>query len=280
MNTPVTADTAAAVARSAEVLARRPSALLFDFDGTLSELVDDPADARIERRAEAAIRKLTKLVDVVAIVTGRAVSDVQTRLDTSELIVVGNHGLEWVVRGEHKQHDAGLQATRAVRSTLSEIRERLVRDSLAQGVIFEDKELSASIHYRMAPNQKQVGSVLIPLARRVATSHGLRVTEGKLIVELRPEAEVSKGTAMHQLQEQLGLASMVFLGDDLTDVDGFRSLRALREAGTIESLAVGVLGRDSHPDVALVADVGVAEVRGVAQYLEQLIVQLKDGTTL
>jgi len=274
---PVTADTAAAVARSAHVLARRPSALLFDFDGTLSELVDDPADASIERRSEEALRKLTHAVDIVAIVTGRAVRDVQTKLDTSALVVVGNHGLEWVVRGKHEQHEAGVQATEAVQSAIAEIRERLVRDSLVDGVIFEDKGLSASIHYRMAPNQKQVGSVLIPLARRVAAANGLRTTEGKLIVELRPEAEVTKGTAMRQLQEEFDLASMVFLGDDLTDVDGFRSLRELRETGKVDSLAVGVIGSDSHPQVALTADVAVSEVRGVTEYLEQLLQVLQGG---
>lgn len=277
MGTPVVADVSAAVARSAQVLARRPSALLFDFDGTLSELVDDPANASIEERSEAALHTLTGLVDLVGIVTGRAVRDVQTKLDTSQMVVVGNHGLEWVVRGQHERHDAGLKAAEAVQAAIGEIRERLERDSLDQGVIFEDKDLSASIHYRMAPNQKQVGSVLIPLARRVAANHGLRTTEGKFIVELRPRAEVSKGTAMGQLREDFGLASMVFLGDDLTDVDGFKALRQLRESGVVESLAVGVLGSDTHPQVALTADVAVSEVVGVADYLEKLIDALRTG---
>jgi trehalose 6-phosphate phosphatase len=272
---PISADVATAVSRSAEVLGKRPSSLLFDFDGTLSELVDDPAEARIEARAEAALHQLTGLVDVVAIVTGRAVEDVQTKLDTSELVVVGNHGLEWVVRGRHDAHEAGVAAEAAVSAAVEEIRARLEHDRLTDGVIFENKRLSASVHYRMAPNQKQVASVLIPLARRVAAAHGLRPTEGKLIVELRPTAEVSKGTAMHQLQQEFGLASMVFLGDDLTDVDGFLSLREMRETRKVESLAVGVLGHDSHPSVGETADVAVTEVRGVADYLEQLVARLQ-----
>lgn len=273
-NTQLTPDVAGAVERTAELLAERPSALLFDFDGTLSVLVDDPANARIEQRAEVALHRLAGLVDVVGIVTGRAVADVQTKLDTSRLVVVGNHGLEWVVRGEHEEHEAGRDAAGAVDAAVTEIQERLVHDGLDQGVIFENKRLSASVHYRMAPNQKQVGSVLIPLARRVAAEHGLRPTEGKLIVELRPTAEVSKGTAMHQLQREFDLASMVFLGDDLTDVDGFLALKELREAGTTRTLALGVLGHDSHPRVAETADVAVTEVTGVADYLEQLAERL------
>lgn len=274
-DSPITADVLTAVERTALLLAKRPSALLFDFDGTLSLLVDDPANATIERRSEAALHELTGLVDIVGIVTGRAVADVQGKLDTSELVVVGNHGLEWVVRGEHEAHEAGVEAEHAVTEAMAEIRQRLEHDGLAEGVIFENKRLSASVHYRMAPNQKQVGSVLIPLARRVATAHGLRLTEGKLIVELRPTAEVSKGTAMRQLHEEFGLASMVFLGDDLTDVDGFLALRELRETGTVDTLAVGVLGKDSHPRVAETADVAVTEVLGVADYLEALRDALK-----
>lgn len=274
-NQGVSTNVAAAVERAAGVLSARPAALLFDFDGTLSRLVDDPADAAIEQRSESALRDLSGLVDVVGIVTGRAVDDVQTRVDTSELVVVGNHGLEWVVRGEHQAHEAGVEAEAAVNAALAEIRERIEHDRLADGVIFENKRLSASVHYRMAPNQKQVGSVLVPLARRIAAAHGLRLTEGKFIVELRPMAEVSKGTAMHRLQAELDLASMVFLGDDLTDVDGFLALRALREAGTCDTLAVGVIGTDSHPKVGETADTALTEVVGVSEFLEQLVVALR-----
>lgn len=273
-NAPISPDLETAVTRTAAVLATRPSALLFDFDGTLSHLVDDPASAAIEERSEAALAKLADHVDLIGIVTGRAAEDVQTRLDTRRMVVVGNHGLEWVVRGEHEAHEAGIEAEAAVAAAVDEIRARLEHDRLTEGVIFENKRLSASVHYRMAPNQKQVGSVLVPLARRVAGEHGLKVTEGKLIVELRPTAEVSKGTAMHQLREEFRLASMVFLGDDLTDVDGFVALKAMREAGEAETLAVGVIGPDSHARVAETADVAVAEVTGVTSFLEQLLERL------
>ncbi len=277
-NTPISSDVAAAVDRAALVLAKRPRAVLFDFDGTLSELVDDPANASIEERSERALHQLTDALDVIGIVTGRAAADVQTRLDTSRMVVVGNHGLEWVVRGEHEAHEAGVEAEAGVAQAEAEIRERIVHDKLDAGVIFENKRLSASIHYRQAPNQKQVGSVLVPLARRVAAAHGLRTTEGKFIVELRPMAEVDKGTAIRQLQAEFSLGSMVFLGDDLTDVDGFEALRAMRDEGAVDTLAIGVLGKDSHPKVGMTADVAVSEVNGVADFLEQLVARLTSGS--
>ena len=192
-------------------------------------------------------------------------------------MVVGNHGLETYIRGVHVEHDAGLQAVESINAALREIRVRLNHDKLGAGVIFENKRLSASIHYRQATNPKQVGSVLVPLARRIAVGHGLRLTEGKLIVELRPTAEVSKGTAVRHLVEEFNLRSAVFLGDDLTDVDGFMGLRALRDAGVIESVAVGVIGPDSHPRVAETADVLVTGVEGVADLLEDLIRELEQA---
>lgn len=259
----------------AGVLKARPSALLFDFDGCLSELTNEPGSAVIHPRNEAALRRLTGMVDVLGIVTGRAADDVMTKFDTSGLVIVGNHGLETHHRGVHVEHDAGVDAITAIDAAMAEISERLTRDKLDAGVIFENKRLSASIHYRQAPNQKQVGSVLVPLARLIATGHGLRLTEGKLIVELRPMEEVTKGTAVTRLVEEFDLRCAVFMGDDLTDVDGFLGLTALRAAGVIESLAVGVIGPDSHARVAETADVVVTGVGGVADLLEDLVQELE-----
>lgn len=258
----------------ADVLRWRPAALLFDFDGCLSELSDEPGTAVIHPRNEAAIHRLTKMIDVVGVVTGRAARDVMTKFDTSELIVVGNHGLETFNKGVHVEHDAGLQAMSSIDAAMAEIAERLEHDRLDAGVIYENKRLSASIHYRLAPNQKQVGSVLIPLARRIAIGHGLRLTEGKLIVELRPREEVTKGTAVTRIVEQFDLKGAVFMGDDLTDVDGFLGLTALRDAGVIKSVAVGVIGPDSHARVAETADVFVIGVDGVVELLEDLVREL------
>ncbi len=259
----------------ANVLRSGPSALLFDFDGTLSELTNEPGTASIHPRSETSLHQLARMVDVVGIVTGRAARDVMTKFDTSELVIVGNHGLETYNRGVHVEHDAGVEAMGSINAAMTEIADRLKHDNLDAGVFFENKRLSGSIHYRQAPNQKQVGSVLIPLASRIATGHGLRLTEGKLIVELRPKAEVSKGTAVTHLVEEFNLKSAVFLGDDLTDVDGFLGLTALREAGVIDSLAVGVIGPDSHAHVAETADVFVTGVEGVAELLEDVIRELE-----
>ena len=259
----------------ARILQSRPSALLFDFDGTLSELTNEPDSATILPRSERVLHQLSNHVDIVGIVTGRAAHDVMTKLDASDLVIVGNHGLETYIHGEHIEHDAGVQAKDAIDAAMAEIRQRLERDKLIEGVLFENKRLSASIHYRQAPNQKQVGSVLVPLARRVAGEHGLRLTEGKLIVELRPMADISKGTAVTFMVDEFDLKSAVFLGDDLTDVDGFIGLQTIRESGRIEASAVGVIGPDSHPKVAQTADLLLTGVDGVADFLEALLQELE-----
>lgn len=276
---PISGDVSTAVSRSADVLMHRPAALLFDFDGVLSDLVDEPANAAIEGRSEVALHQLAKLIDVVGIVTGRAAKDVMTRLDASDLVVIGNHGLEHVVGGKHVEHEAGIQAAQAIDRAMTEIQDRLERDSLTEGVIFENKRLSASIHYRMAPNRTQVGPVLVRLARNAAKTHGLRTTEGKNIVELRPRAEITKGTAIRQLWEEYRFGSVVFLGDDLTDVDGFIQLKELRESEDVATLAVGVLGPDSHQRVAETADVAVEGVVGVSDLLEQLEAHLEETSS-
>ena len=124
-------------------------------------------------------------------------------------------------------------------------------------LLVENKGVTGTIHYRLAPDQIAAAALLEPLARAAATRHGLRLTLGRMIFEVRPALAVNKGTAIRELAQDLGLRGIVFFGDDVTDVDAFRALRELREAGEAATLRVGVLGPETSPTVLAEIDVSV-----------------------
>jgi trehalose 6-phosphate phosphatase len=93
--------------------------------------------------------------------------------------------------------------------------------------------------------------------RRVAKAQGLRYRGGKLALELFPPAVTNKGGGIRRLIEQHGLKAVIYLGDDVSDTDAFRMLRAVRATEDSMALSVGVLHADSPTGLIKSADVVV-----------------------
>lgn len=260
--------------RCAEALAYRPAGVFSDFDGTLSEIAPTPDAAVPFAGAVEAFHRVARLVDVAGIITGRGVEDVRSKVDTDNLIIVGNHGLEWFEHGRHVDHEAGVAAEQAIAETLVAAQRRLAEDVPTTHMLWENKRLTASIHYRNVDDPIEVGLKLLPIVEEEATARGLRVSVGKMLVELRPAVTVSKGTALEQIIQSRGLASAIFFGDDVTDVDGFRSLHRYRDEQGLRSVAIAIRSEDVHPEVIAESDVvleSVADTVGVLERLAELL---------
>lgn len=217
---------------SPEALVQRltgaPLALLLDIDGTLCDLVDDPQGARVPAHTHRALVRLASTPGVfVALVTGRAVADARRMVDIPGVAIVGNHGLEHVDRtGQWGAVDgwSDVEPTmRAVATRLTEVARRF------PGAELEDKEYSLTMHYR-----RIVDAGGIPALRRdvieIVHSAGLRLSEGKRVLDIIPPLDVDKGRAVLQLVREWGAdapgASVLFAGDDVTDEHAFRALAA------------------------------------------------------
>ncbi len=249
--------------------------LFTDFDGTLSPLAPTPAGAKIDPSASLALSELAKRLEVVGIVTGRAADDARERVGIPDLLYVGNHGLEWTHNGEHVFHPAGLAAEQVLDSALSAIRDRLGKVASLDGVIFENKRLSGSVHYRLSEDPLTVGNALASIAAEVTNEYGLRLSGGKMVFELRPQAQVNKGTAIEDLIERYRLDSAVFFGDDITDVDGFMALHRVAERSSTAVCSIGVLTADTAQSVIEASDVLLDGVQGVVETLHRLNQQLR-----
>src|SRR5215217_1071003 len=266
----------AVVTACMEVLRQAPSAVVTDIDGTVSAIAPTPAEAMVDPGAKAALALLAERLAAVAVVSGRAPQDGAAMVGLPELIYVGNHGLERIARGTPWTHPVAAAAQPSIAVALAEIESAARAGDDLPWLLVENKGVTGTIHYRLAPDQAAAIALLEPLTRAAADRHGLRLTLGRMIFELRPALAVNKGTAIRELALDLGLRGIVFFGDDVTDVDAFRTLRELREAGEAATLRVGVLGSETSPAVLAEIDVSVNGVAACAATLLALAARLAE----
>ncbi len=256
--------------RCLATLRHAPAGLVTDIDGTVSAIAATPTEARVDERAWRALQRLASHLAVVSVISGRAAVDGEAMVGLPEMIYIGNHGMERLHRGTRWAHPGALASQAGITAALAEIAVTAARQGDDDGMIVENKGLSGTIHYRLAADQDAARSALLPLAVAAANRHGLVVTEGRLIVEIRPSIVVNKGTALVDLVSEYRLQGIIFLGDDLTDVDAFVALRSLRDDDALDTLRVGVLGAETHPRVGEEIDVAVPGVAACAALLEAI----------
>lgn len=257
-------------------LAQRPRGLLTDIDGTLSPIAPTPDQARLLRGVRPSLRRALGAFDLVAAISGRPAVDARRMVGIPQMTYIGNHGMERLGPLDRVPHiSPDVRAYQdTIADTLHEARERL--KGISSELLFENKGATASIHYRLAGDSQRaraaILSVLEPLTRR----QGLRVTEGRMVVEIRPPLDRDKGTSVRALAHEYGLACAVYLGDDTTDLDAFRALRALREDGVCQTIAVAV--RHSEAPAALLdsADITLSALDEVPRFLRWLLQVVAD----
>jgi trehalose-phosphatase len=205
------------------VVAGRQPFVCLDFDGTLAEIVAEPDAAKLVDGAAKALESLAALCPV-AILSGRDLADVRNRIAIPGIWYSGSHGFELIgPDGEHRRNDAAATAVPVLERAAADLREDLGR---VEGVNVEHKRYAVAVHFRnVAP--ERVAEV-VATTHRHGQRHGLRVTGGRKIVELRPDIDWDKGTALRWLGDQIhqtGRVLPIYIGDDLTDEDAFDAVR-------------------------------------------------------
>ncbi|MBJ7399954.1 trehalose-phosphatase [Mycolicibacterium sp.] len=201
--------------------ARRP-VLFFDFDGTLSEIVDQPSAATLVPGAAKALHALAALYPV-AVLSGRDLADIRDRVGIPGLWYAGSHGFEMVgPDGTHHSNEAAAQAIPVLEGAADELTARLCA---IDGVAVEHKRYAVAVHYRNAA--PEAAGAVTAAVHDVGRRSGLRVTSGRKVVELRPNVDWDKGKTLEWIAARLaGQEPLlpIFIGDDLTDEDGFDSV--------------------------------------------------------
>lgn len=249
-------------------------ALISDFDGTLSPIVNDPDGARPNPQVLPTLAALQERLLLVGVLSGRMAEDVAARVGIPGLVYIGNHGFERIQAGEIVIPEHAKPYQEAVTKAANKIRRHLL-----PGMQLEDKGITLSVHYRQAENEKDVREMFLPGLQKWADQYGLDLFQGRKVFELRPPVKIDKGTAFIQVLEDFKVQAAVYLGDDTTDATVFKAARKLREMGICDAYGIGVHSRNTPEEILRNEDYSVEGVEGVTSFLTMLVDSLSTSST-
>lgn len=198
-------------------------ALFLDVDGTLLEIAETPGAVRVPESLKNMLGELSVRLDgALALVSGRSVQNLDVLFAPLRFTAAGVHGCE-------RRETTGC----ILRPKVDAVKFASVRDELAgwvqqhPGSLLEDKGYALALHYRLAPElEASAQARAVSLLSRMGGAYEL--LRGKAVFEIRP-AGFSKGRAIQAFMHEPPFAGRrpVFIGDDVTDEDGFTIVNAL-----------------------------------------------------
>lgn len=243
-----------------EKLQGKKPVLFFDFDGTLSPIVDDPEEATLPDRGKAILKKLSEKF-TVAVISGRGLDDLRDKVGIQDLIYAGNHGFEITgPEGLEMQYEKGKEILPELDKAEKQLNKMLGK---INGCVVERKKYAIAVHYRNV-DKKMVPEVKNAVSEILKQQEKLKTGRGKKILELKPDLEWHKGHALNWLLEKLELKTgryhPIFFGDDITDED---ALEMIQFSGL--GILVGIHGQKTHAHMRL------EDSREVYLFLEKLM---------
>ena len=222
----MTASPAMAATHSLALPAPPPSllenaALFLDFDGTLVDIAATPDAVVVDAPVHDLLARLVERHrGAVAIVSGRSIAQLDALLgeNAMRLALSGSHGVEQRENGVLAQPSRAPELDEAEAAIRSFARDR-------DGLIVESKSYGVALHYRLSPGFADEARCH---AAAISERLGLRLQEGKMMVELRIAGD-DKGGAIRALMSCAAMQGRnpLVLGDDVTDEDAFLAARGL-----------------------------------------------------
>lgn len=199
----------------------------FDFDGTLAPIVSSPSEARLRPTTKALLCELVEKAQV-AVISGRALSDLRARIGCEPAYCIGNHGIEGSSLAELQ-----LEALRSkCRNWILQLQRAMADSKIKEVPFIEDKEYSLSVHYRNLTGKRCIRNHLVSVIGDLVPAP--RLIGGKQVLNLVPWDAPNKGTALLELLQAEDFDRAFYIGDDCTDEDIFSVLD-----GRIVSVRVG-----------------------------------------
>ena len=195
-----------------------PIALFLDFDGTLVDIAAEPDAIAVPSRLIDRLRDLDRRLDGrLALISGRSIADLERHLGPIDIACAGSHGSDC---RDAAGKSIGEPARSIPDAAIAAIAEFAARD----GIAMEEKTHGRALHYRDRPEDEES---LVAFAAQLAAEHDLTVKRGKCVVELVANG-ADKGTAVETFLASAAFngAKPFFVGDDVTDEDGFAACAA------------------------------------------------------
>ncbi len=207
-----------------EVKRNRKITIFLDYDGTLTPIISDPDAAELPDDNRDIITELSNLTPVT-IISGRDLRDLKSRIEIDTVTYAGSHGFD--ISGPDglvMVHESEKEVTPALDEAEKRLKEQL-KD--IRGAKVERKKFAIAVHYRNV-EEKHVQDVKDAVQKEADRYDILKTGSGKKVLELKPNINWNKGYALDWLTEKLGWDKekylRIYLGDDITDEDGFEVL--------------------------------------------------------
>lgn len=223
-----------------------------DFDGTLSPIVSDPADAKPADGVVDALEELAEVFGLVAIVSARSLEDLHARIKPKGVLLAGAYGRERSDQRQRRRTEGwetvAVAATGAVRGL--------------PGVRVERKGTGVALHFRGAEEHEDA---VRSVAETLAEEFSLQLRPGRMVCDLIVPGP-GKGEAIAALVQERTLRCALVAGDDIADVEAFAMLR-----GTdVRTVIVAVTSAEAPPDLGSHADIIVEGPDELARLLQGL----------
>jgi len=253
-----------------EVLRRTPFGLITDVDGTISKTAPTPQQAKVSPICRRYLAVLSKHLALVAAISGRPAGKVKNMLKIEGVVYIGNHGLERWVEG----HSEFTRDTRGYPELIKAVLRELTPLLATEGIIIEDKGVTASIHYRLCHEPQSVEKHILAALQSLPLAQRLRIMQHRMAIELLPPVEVNKGTATLDLIKGYDLQGGIYLGDDLTDIDAFKAIHSASNSSDFQGLAIGITSQEMPEGLLAEADFtlsGISDVERFLKWISQVV---------
>jgi trehalose-phosphatase len=214
-----------------------------------------PELARLVEGAAAVLSRLVERVRIVAVISGRPGAQVRELVPVPGVKMVGLYGLS--------EEEDGRERVLAARHEVEGAARRVA------GAWVEDKGASLTVHYRAAVDHRRAEGLLVPALQDVARRHGMSLFLGKMVVEVAAGHVPGKGAVVTSLVRDGALDACLYAGDDWPDLEAFKSLDVLKEAGVV-TMKVAVRTEETPEELVSGADVVVERPAGLVRLLAQL----------
>ncbi|MGH7556430.1 MAG: trehalose-phosphatase [Gemmatimonadota bacterium] len=201
-----------------------PVLVALDFDGTLTEIVDDPAAPGITAERRSFLATIPAPGRRLTIVSGRKLEDVRRRVGIPGVIYIGNHGLE--IEGPAVERRPPPEVADRLARLLGRIDRLLEDEAIEIQIEIEDKTWTATLHIRPRGDSERQKAIADAIGEPVDEA-GFVLRPGKASWEIRPAGGFDKGDALRWLIDAVpggSAARSLYVGDDVTDEDAFRAL--------------------------------------------------------
>jgi len=253
-----------------QTLKRSPFGLITDVDGTISKTAPTPQEAKVSPLCRYYLSSLCNHLALIAAISGRPAVEVRNMIKIDGMVYIGNHGLERWAEGHSEFSKNAQDYSGVIKSAIEELTPLLS----IEGISIQDKGITATIHYRLCPEPQLVEREIITAIEASPQASSLRIIKERMAIDLLPPVKADKGTTILDLIQEYNLQGGIYLGDDVTDIDAFRAIRAACRDLNFQGFAIGIVSPEMPENLVAEADFTLNGVNDVERFLKWMSLYL------